>query len=124
MRNAGLDEAQAGITIPGRNINNLRHADDNTLTAESEEELKSVLMKMKEESENAGLNLNILKTNIMAPGPITAWKLDGESMETMTYFISLDSKITVDGDYSHEIKRCLLIGSKAMTSLESILKCR
>ena len=124
MRNAGLDEAQAGITIPGRNINNLRHADDNTLTAESEEELKSVLMKMKEESENAGLNLNIQKTNIMAPGPITAWKLDGESMETMTYFISLDSKITVDGDYSHEIKRCLLIGSKAMTSLESILKCR
>ena len=124
MRNAGLDEAQAGITIPGRNINNLRHADDNTLTAESEEELKSVLMKMNEESENAGLNLNIQKTNIMAPGPITAWKLDGESMETMTYFISLDSKITVDGDYSHEIKRCLLIGSKAMTSLESILKCR
>ena len=121
MRNAGLEEAQAGIMIAGRNINNLRYADDTTLMAESEEELKSLLMKVKEESEKVGLKLNIQKTKIMASGPITSWKIDGE---TVTDFIFLGSKITADGDCSHEIKRCLLLGRKAMTNLDSILKNR
>ena len=118
MQNAGLDEAQAGIKIARRNINNLRYADDTTLMAESEEELKSLLMKMKEKNEKAGLKLNIQKTKIMASGPITSWQIDGE---TVTDFIFLGSKITADGDYSHEIKRHLLLGRKAMTNLHSIL---
>ena len=124
MRNAGLDEAQAGIKIAGRNINNLRCADDTTLMAESEEELKSLLMKMKEETENVDLKFNIQKTKIMASGPITSWQIDGETVETVADFIFGDSKITVDGDCSHEIKRCLLLGRKVMTNLESILKSR
>ena len=115
MRNAGLDEAQAGIEISGRNTNNLRYADDTTLMAENEEELKNLLMKVKEESEKVGLKLNIQKTKIMASGPITSWQIDGEIMETVTDFIFLGSKFTADGDYSHEIKRCLLLGRKAMT---------
>ena len=122
MRNAGLEEAQAGIQIAGRNINNLRHADDTTLMAESEEELKSLLMKVKEESEKVGLKLNIQKTKIMAFGLITSWQIDGETMETITDFIFLGSKITADGDCIHEIKRCFLLGRKAMTNLDSILK--
>ena len=120
MRNARLDEAQAGIKIAGRNINNLRYANDTTLMAESEEELKSLLMKVKEESGKAGLKLNIQKTEIMASGPITSWQIDGETMETVTDFIFLDSKITADGDCSHEIKRRLLLGREAMTNLDSI----
>ena len=122
MRNAGLDEAQAGIKIARRNINNLRYADDTTLMAESEEELKSLLMK--EESEIVGLKLNIQKTKIMAYSPITSWQIDGETVETVTDFIFLGSEITADGDCSHEIKRCLLLGRKAMTNLDSILKSR
>ena len=113
MRNAGLEEAQAGIKIAGRNINNLRYADGITLLAESEEELKSLLMKVKEESEEVGLKLNILKTKIMASGPITSWQIDEETLETMADFIFLGSKITADGDCSHEIKRCLLLGKKS-----------
>ena len=124
MRNAGLDEAQAGIKIAGRNINDLRHADDTTLMAESEEELKSLLMKVKEESEKIGLKLNIHKTKIMASGPNTSWEIDGETVETVTDFIFLGSKITADGDCSHEIKRCLLLRRKVMTNLDSILKSR
>ena len=124
MRNAGLDEAQAGIKIARRNINNLRYADDTTLMAESEEELKSLLMKVKEESEKVGLKLNIQKTKIMASGPITSWQIDGETMETVRDFISLGSKITADGDCSHEIKRCLLLERKLMTNLDSIFKTR
>ena len=123
MRNPGLEEAQAGIKIAGRNINNLRYADDTTLIAESEEELKSLLMKVKKESEKVGLKVNIQKTKIMASSPITSWQIDGETMETVRDFIFLGSKITVDGDYSDEIKRCLLLG-KAMTNLDSILKSR
>ena len=114
MWNAGLDEAQAGIKIARRNINNLRYADDTTLMAESKEELKSLLMKVKEESENVGLKLNILKTKIIASGPITSWQIDGEMMETVTDLIFLGPKITADGDCSHEIKRCFLLGRKAM----------
>ena len=121
MRNAGLEEAQAGIKIAGRNINN-RYADDISLTAESEEELKSLLMKMKEESEKVGLKLNIQKTKSMASGPITSWEIDGETVETVSDFILGGSKITADGDCSHEIKRCLLLGRKVMTNLDSILK--
>ena len=121
MRDAGLDEAQAGIKIARRNINNLRYADDNTLMAESEEELKSLLMKVKEESEKVGLKLNIEKTKIMASGQITSWQIDGETVETMTDFILWGSKITADGDCNHEIKRCLLLGRKAVTNLDSIL---
>ena len=117
MRNASLDEAQAGIKIAGRNINNLRYVDDTNLMAESEEELKSLLMKLNEESEKAGLKLNIQKMKIMASGPITSWQVDGETMETVTNFIFLGSKITANGDYSNEIKRCLLLGRKAMTNL-------
>ena len=124
MRNAGLEEAQAGIKIAGRNINNLRYADDTILMAESEEEPKSLLMKVKEESEIFGLKLNFQKTNIMASGPIISWQIDGETMGTVTDFIFLGSKITADGDCSHEIKRCLLLGRKAMTNLDSILKSR
>ena len=124
MRNAGLDEGQAGIKIVGRNINSLKYADDTTLMAESEEELKSLLMKVKEESEKAGLKLNIQKTKIMASSPITSWQIDREIMETVTDFIFLGSKITADGDCSHKIKRCLLLGRKAMTILDSILKSR
>ena len=124
MRNTGLDEAQAGIKIAGRNTNNLRYADDTTLMAESEEELKSLLIKVKEESQKAGLKLNIQKTKIMASGPITSWQIDGESKETVRDFIFLGSKITADGDCSHEIKRCFLLGGKGMTNLESILKSR
>ena len=124
MRNTGLDEAQAGIKIARRNINNLRSADDTTLMAESEEELKSLLMKMKEESEKVGLKLNIQKTKIMAPSPITSWQIDGETVETVSDFIFLGSKITTDGDCSHEIKRRLLLGRKVMTNLDSILKSR
>ena len=124
MRNAGLDEAQAGIKIAVRNINNLRYADDTTLMAESKEELKSLLMKVKEESENAGLKLNSQKTMIMLSGPITSWQIDGEKMETLADFIFLGSKITVDNEYNHEIKRCLLVGRKAMTNLDSVLKSR
>ena len=116
MGNAGLDEAQAGIRLAGRNINNLRFADDTTLMAESEEELKSLLMKVKEESEKVGLKLNIQKTKIMASGPLTSWQIDGETMETVTDFIFLGFKITADGDCSHEIKRCLLLGRKVMTN--------
>ena len=121
MRNAGLDEAQAGIKIAGRNISNLRYADDTTLMAESEEELKSLLMKVKEESEKVGLKLNIQKTKIMASSPITSWQTDGE---TVIHFVFLGCKITADGDCSHEIKRCLLLGRKVMTNLDSILKSR
>ena len=124
MKNAGLDEAQAGIKIAGRNISNLRYADDTTLMAESEEELKSLLMTLKEESEKVGLKLNIQKNKIMASSPITSWKIDGETVETMADFIFLDSKITADGDCSHEIKRCLLLGKKVMINLDSILKSR
>ena len=124
MRNAGLEEAQAGIKIAGRNINNLRYADDTTLMAESEEELKSLLMKVKEESEKVGLMLNIQKIKIMASGPITSWEIDGETVETVSDFIFLGSKITADGDCSHEIKRRLLRGRKVMTNLDSILKSR
>ena len=124
MRNAGLDEAQAGIKTAGRNINNLRYTDDTTLMAESEEELKSLLMKVKENSEKVDFKLNIQKTKIMASGPITSWEIDGETMKTVRDFIFLGSKITADGDCSHEIKRCLLLGRKAMTNLESILKSR
>ena len=124
MRKAGLEEAQAGIKIAGRNINNLRYAGDTTLMAESEEELKSLLMNVKEESENVGLKLNIQKTKIMASGPLTSWKIDGETVETMSDFIFLGSKITADGDCSHEIKRHLLLGSKVMTNLDSIFKSR
>ena len=124
MRNSGLDEAQAGNNIAGRNINNLRYADDTTLMAESEEELKSLLMKVKEESEKVGLKLNIQKTKIMVSGPITSWQIDGETMETVRDFILGGSKITADGDCSHEIKRRLLLGRKAMTNLERILKSR
>ena len=123
MRNAGLEETQAGIKIAGRNINNLRYADDTTLMAESEEELKSLLMKVKEESEKVGLKL-IQKMKIMASGPITSWQIDGETMDTVADFIFLGSKITTDGDCSHEIKRRLLLGSKVMTNLESIFESR
>ena len=124
MRNPGLDEAQAGIKIARRNINNLRLADDTTLMAESEEELKSFLMEVKEESEKVDLKLNIQKTQIMASGPITSWQIDGEAMKTVADFIFLDFKITGDGDYSHEIKRCLLLGRKGISNLDSILKNR
>ena len=124
MRNAGLDEAQAGIKIAERNINNLRYADDTTLTAESEEEQKSLLMKVKEEGEKVGLKLNIQKTKIMASSPITSWEIDGETVETVANFIFLGSKITAGGDCSHEIKRRLLLGIKVMTNLDSILKSR
>ena len=124
MRNAGLDEAQAGIKSAGRNINNLRYADDTTLIAESKEGLKSFMMKMKEESEKIGLKLNIQKIKIMASGPITSWQIDGETVKTVSDFIFLGSKITADGDYSHEIKRCLLFGRKAMTHLDIILESR
>ena len=127
MRNAGLQEAQAGIKIAGRNINNLRYADDTTLMAESEEELKSLLMKVKEESEKVGLQLSIQKTKIMVSGPITSWQIDGETVETVetvSDFIFGGSKITADGDCSHEIKRRLLLGRKVMTNLDSILKSR
>ena len=124
MRNTGLDEAQAGIKIAGRNTNNLRYADDTTLTAESKEELNSFLMKVKEENTKVGLKLNIQKTKIMASGPLTSWQIDGETMETVTEFILLGAKITADGDCSHEIKRSLLLGRKAVTNLESILKSR
>ena len=122
MRNAGLEEAQAGIKIARRNINNLRYADDTTHMAESEEELKSLLMKVKEESEKVGLKLNIQKTKIMASGPITSCQIHGETMETVRDFMFWDSKITADGDHSHEIKRRLLLGGKVMTNLDSILK--
>ena len=124
MRNVGLEEAQAGIKIAGRNINNLRYADDTTLKEESEKELKSLLMKVKEESEKVGLKLNIQKTKIMASGPITSWQIDRETVETMSDFISGGSKITTDGDCSHEFKRCLLLGRKVMTNLDSIFKTR
>ena len=123
-RNTGLEEAQAGIKIARRNINNLRYADNTTLMAESEEELKSLLMKVKVESEKLGLKLNIQKTKIMASGPITSWEIDGEIVETVSDFILLGSKITADGDCSHEIKRLLLLGRKVMTNLDSILKSR
>ena len=124
MRNAGLGEAQAGIKIAGRNINNLRYADDIALIAESKEELKSLMVKVKEESEKAGLKLYIHKTKIMASNPITSWQIDGETMETVTDFIFLCSKITADGECSPEIKRCFLLGRKVMTNLDSILKSR
>ena len=124
MRNAGLEEAQAGIKIAGRNINNLRYADDTTLMAESEEKLKSLLMKVKEESEKVGLKLNIQKTKITASSPITSWQIDGETVETVGDFILEGSKITADGDCSQEIKRHLLLGRKVMTNLDSILKSR
>ena len=124
MRNAGLEEAQAGIKTAGRNINNLRYAGDTTLMAESEEELKSLLMKVKEESEKLGLKLNIQKTKTMVSGPITSWEIDGETVETVADFIFLGSKITADGDCSHEIKRCLFLERKVMTNLDSILKSR
>ena len=131
MRNAGLEEAhsglneaQAGIKIARRNINNLRYADDTTLMVESEEELKSLLIKVKEENEKVGLKLNIQKLKIMALGPITSWQIDGETEETVAYFIFWGSKITADGDCSHEIKRCLLLGRKVITNLDSILECR
>ena len=123
MRNAGLDEAQAGIKIARRNISNLRYADDTTLTAESKE-LKSLLMKVKEESEKVGLKLNIQKTKIMSSGPIASWQIDGETVEIVADFIFLGPKITADGDCSHEIKRCLLLGRKSMTNLDSLLKSR
>ena len=124
MRNTGLDEVQAGIKIVRRNINNLRYADDTTFMAENEEELKSLLMKVKEESEKVGLKLNIQKTKIMACGPITSWEIDGETMETVSDFIFLDSKIAAYGDCSHEIKRRLLLGRKVMTNIDSMLKSR
>ena len=124
MRNAGMEETRAGIKIARRNINNLRYADDTTLMAESKEELKSLLMKVKEESEKVGLKLNVQKTKIMASSLITSWEIDGETMETVTDFIFLGFKITVDGDCSHEIKRCLFLEKKAMTKLDSILKIR
>ena len=124
MRNAWLEEVQAGIKIAERNINNLRYADDTTLMAESEEELESLLMKVKVESEKVGLKLNIQKTKIMAFGPITSWQIDGETVETVSDFIFFSSKITADGDCSHEIKRCLLLGRKVMTNLDSTLKNR
>ena len=124
MQNGGLIEAQAGIKIARRNINNLRHADDTTLNAESEEELKSLLVKVKEKSEKAVLKLNIQKTKVMASGSTTSWQINGEKMETVTYFIFLGSRITADGDCSHEIKRRLLLGRKAMTNLDSIFKSR
>ena len=124
MRNAELEEAQAGIKIAGRNINNLRYADDTTLVAESEEELKNLLMKVKEESEKVGLQLNIQKTKTMASGPITSWEIDGKTVETVTDLIFLGSKITADGDWSHEIKSHLLLGRKVMTNLDSIFKSR
>ena len=124
MRNTGLDEAQAGIKSAGRNTNNLKYADNTTLMAESKEELKSLLMKVKEEREKVGLKLNIQKMKIMASGPITSWQIDGETVEIVTDFIFLGSKITADGDCSHEIKRRLLLGRKAMTNLDSILKSR
>ena len=124
MQNAGLNEAQAGIKIAGRNINNLRYADDTTLMAESEEELKSLLMKVKEESEKAGLKLNIQKTKITASGPITSWQIDGETKETVTDFIFLGSKITADGVGSNEVKRGLLLGRKAVSNIDNILKSR
>ena len=124
MRNAGLEETQAGIKIAGRNINNLRYADDTTLMAESEEELKSLLMKVKVECEKVGLKLNIQKTKIMASGPITLWQIDGETVKTVSDFILGGSKVTADGDYSHEIKRRLLLGRKVMTNLDCILKSR
>ena len=124
VRNTGLEEAQAGIKTAGRNMNNLKHADDITLMAESEEELKSLLMKVKVESEKVGLKLNTQKTKIMASGPITSWKIDGEKAETVTDFIFLGSNITADSDCSHKIKRHLLLGRKAMTNLDSILKSR
>ena len=124
MRNAGLEEAQAGIKIAGRNISNLRYADDTTLMAESKEELKGLLMKVKEESEKVGLKLNIQKTKLMASGPIISWQIDGETVETVADFILGGSKITANGDYSLEIKRCLPLGRKVMTNLDSILKSR
>ena len=124
MRNAGLDDSQAGIKIARRNINNLRDADDITIMAESEEELKSLLMKVKEESEKTGLKLSFQRIKITASGPITSWPIDGETMETVADFIFLGSKITVDGDCNHEVKRCLLLGRKAMTNLDSSLKSR
>ena len=124
MRNAGLEEAQVGIKIARRNLNNLRYTDDTTLMAESEEELKSLLMKVKEENETAGLKLNIQKTKIMASGPITSWEIDGETVETVSDFVFWVSKITADGDCSHEIKRRLLLGRKIMTNLDSIFKSR
>ena len=124
MRNAGLEEAQAGIKIAGRNINNLRYAGDTTLMAESEEKLNSLLMKVKEESEEVGLKLNIQKMKIMVSGPIASWQIDGETVETVADFIFLGSKITADGDWSHEIKRRLLLVRKVMTNLDSILKSR
>ena len=124
MRNAGLEQAQAGIKIAGRNISNLRYADDTTLTAESEEELKSFLIKVKEKSEKVGLKLNIQKTKIMASGPITSWEIDGETVETVSDFILGGSKITTDRDCSHEIKKSLLLGRKVMTNLDSMLKSR
>ena len=124
MRNTGLEEAQAGIKIAGRNINNLRYADDTTLMAESEEELKSLLMKVRGESEKVGLKLNIQKTKIMASGPITSWQINGETLETESDFIFWGSKITADGDCSHEIKRHLILGGKVMTNLDSMLKSR
>ena len=124
MRNAGVEETQAGIKIGGRSIKNLRYADDTTLMAESEEELKSLLMKIKEESEKAGLKLNIRKTKIMASGLIISWLIDGETVETVRDFIFLGSKTSADGDCSHEIKRCLILGRKVMTDLDSILKSR
>ena len=124
MRNAELDEAQAGIKTARRNINNLRYADDTTLMAESKEEIRSLLMKVKEESEKAGLKLNIQKTKFMASGPITSWQIDGETVKTVTDFIFLGSKITANGDCNHEIKKCLLLGRKIMTNLDSILKSR
>jgi len=124
VRNAGLEEAQAGMNIAGRDINNLRYVDDTTLMAESEEELKNLLMKVKEESGKVGLKLNIQKTKIMASGPITSWQIDGETVETVADFIFLGSKITLDGDFSHEIKRHLFLGRKVMTNLDSIFKSR
>ena len=124
MRNAGLEEAQAGIQIAGRNISNLRYTDDTTLMAESEEELKSLLMKLKEESEKVGLKLNIQKMKIMASDRITSWQIDGKTVETVADFIFVSSKITADGDYSHEIKRRLLLARKVMTNIDNILKCR
>ena len=124
MRNAGLEEIQAGIKVAGRNINNLRYADDTTLMAESEEELKSLLMKVKDKSEKVGLKLNIQKMKIMASSPITSWEIDGETVETVSDLIFLVSKITADCDYSHEIKRCFLLGRKVMTNIDSIFKSR
>ena len=124
MQNAELNESQAGIKIAGRNINNLRYANDTTFVADSEEKLMSLLIKVKEENKKAGLKLSIQKTKIMASGPITSWQIDGEKMEIVTGFIFLGSKITADGDYSHKIKRCLLLGRKVITNLDSVLKSR